>query len=496
MNKIYKFIDEKIKIIKKDYEYLFKPFLILIVSYLITYYPIFRANFYYADDLQRAAFGIKGWNNFSRFTSDFLSGFFHTSNYLTDISPLTQIIAIIFLALSGIIILHLFKKQKKITFLNILSVLPIGLTPYFLSCISYKYDSPYMALSIFASIIPFIFYKNKKKDIKIFSIFLVIGTIIMCTTYQAASGIIPLMTIFLSYNYWENKKEKDAINLIIYSFISFFIGLLIFKFFIMVPANYYASNTMFSIKDMIPGFFGNLYKYYYNLFNDFRNILIIFIASLLVIFIYIKTINNKNDRIISFIVTLFLIFLSFLMMFGLYPCLEKTIFDARSMYSVGIFISLICINISRNKNLYISKMIIFCLVYCFISFSFTYGNALSAQKNHIEFRVNQVLDEINELEIMKEPNQKYLKIEGSIGNAHIIETMPNEYTKLMNRLVPQSFGGNGTWHMYYFQHYFKLKNTLVLLDNAVEPEDLEIYKDTMYYSIYTNEKDYILLILN
>ena len=70
---------------------------------------------------------------------------------------------------------------------------------------------------------------------------------------------------------------------------------------------------------------------------------------------------------------------------------------------------------------------------------------------------------------------KYLKIKGSIGNAHIIDTMPVEYQNILNRLIPQSFGGNGTWHMYYFQHYFKLKNTLVLLDNASEPEELELY---------------------
>ena len=57
--------------------------------------------------------GYKEWSNFSRYTSYYLSSFIHTSDYLTDISPLTQIIAIVFLAISGIIILHLFKRGKK-----------------------------------------------------------------------------------------------------------------------------------------------------------------------------------------------------------------------------------------------------------------------------------------------------------------------------------------------------------------------------------------------
>lgn len=208
MDKLYKYINDKIKIIKNNYSYLLKPFIIITMIYLISYYPIIRANFYYGDDLQRALFGLKGWSNFSRFTSDILSGFIHTNNYLTDISPLSQIIATFLLSLSGVVIIHLFKKNKKVTFTNIISVLPIGLTPYFLSCITYKYDSPYMALSIFASIFPFLVYKNNKKSKILFSITLIIGTIIMCTTYQAASGIIPLITIFLAYNYWENKKIK------------------------------------------------------------------------------------------------------------------------------------------------------------------------------------------------------------------------------------------------------------------------------------------------
>lgn len=39
----------------------------------------------------------------------------------------------------------------------IAAVVPLGLSPWFLECFSYKFDSPYMALSVLASVIPFIF---------------------------------------------------------------------------------------------------------------------------------------------------------------------------------------------------------------------------------------------------------------------------------------------------------------------------------------------------
>lgn len=178
-------------------------YLLLIITaiYMITYYTIFRANFNYIDDLSRTMFGYRGWKNFSRYFSEFFSIILNTNKYLTDISPLTQIIACIILAICGIVLLNLFDKNKKLNFFSIIAVLFIGLNPFFLECISYKYDSPYMAFSILVSIIPFIFYKkvlNIKNQIP-FIITSIVGTLLMCMSYQASSGIFPLIALFLSF---------------------------------------------------------------------------------------------------------------------------------------------------------------------------------------------------------------------------------------------------------------------------------------------------------
>ena len=90
-----------------------KPFLILTIIFLIGIYPIIRANYNYIDDIGRVAHGYKGWENFSRYISCFLSNFIHADSYLTDISPLPQIIAIILLSISGLIILHALSKKKQ-----------------------------------------------------------------------------------------------------------------------------------------------------------------------------------------------------------------------------------------------------------------------------------------------------------------------------------------------------------------------------------------------
>ena len=113
------FLYKKIQNIK-ELKIFIKPFLILAVIYIIAFSAIIRANFLYIDDLGRTFNGYKDWDGFSRYTSNFLSTIIHCGNYLTEISPLTQIIAIVFLSISGIIILYVLTKSIISHFGNIL----------------------------------------------------------------------------------------------------------------------------------------------------------------------------------------------------------------------------------------------------------------------------------------------------------------------------------------------------------------------------------------
>ncbi len=56
--------------------------------------------------MARVALGFKKWDHFSRYTTTFLSSFMHVGNYLTDISPLTQMVATFELAIAGVIALY------------------------------------------------------------------------------------------------------------------------------------------------------------------------------------------------------------------------------------------------------------------------------------------------------------------------------------------------------------------------------------------------------
>jgi hypothetical protein len=480
--------------LKEKYKPLARPFIILLIIYAIAFYPIARANFNFYDDLERISFGTRNWGVFSRFTSDNLSVLIYTSEQLNDISPLPQLIAVAILALSSAIILYLFKRDEKITVLNIISVIPLGLSPYFLECLSYKFDAPYMALSILASVVPFLFYGKGKLKKFIFCLINFFGALVMCTTYQAASGVNIMVTLFLAFKYWNIDKDfKEALKLLILSMLSFGIGLIIFQKFIMIPIDAYASSSIFPIKELIPGALSNLKNYYTYVKTDFRKLWIYLILAVMVCFVFAQAKYSKRNKILAFAFSIILIFVSSFAVFGLYPILQKPLFYPRAMYGYGVFIALIAVNATAGKKLYISKLVAFALCWCFFIFSFTYGNALSEQKRYVDFRVQSVINELNSLEMMNTDICKTINLNGNAGKSPTIDGLSENYRNLINRLLQNSFGGEWVWNWKYFENYFKLKNIVIDDNNANIPDNLETACDTMYYKIETNNLDYILI---
>ena len=67
---------------------------------------------------------------------------------------------------------------------ELVAVAIVALNPYFLECLSYKFDAPYIAVAILAMIIPLLF---RKKEGRMVCLIVMMGTLVTCTTYQ--SGI-------------------------------------------------------------------------------------------------------------------------------------------------------------------------------------------------------------------------------------------------------------------------------------------------------------------
>ncbi|MBR5438117.1 MAG: glucosyltransferase domain-containing protein, partial [Clostridia bacterium] len=183
----------------------FSFFAILSVC-IVSFIAIIRANFYYIDDLGRAIYGYGITGDFSRYIANMLSEIFHGNSWLADISPLPQLIALVIISITAILLLHIMSKtiDKKTTKWSFLSLIPICISPYFLSCLSYKYDAPYMALSILVSILPLIFFKY---NTAFYSVTVFISMLTMCMTYQVSSGIFPMLVMIMALLMWTQKTE-------------------------------------------------------------------------------------------------------------------------------------------------------------------------------------------------------------------------------------------------------------------------------------------------
>jgi hypothetical protein len=467
-----------------------KSFLILFGIYTFGIVAIIRANFNYIDDLERVAKGCKGWKtSYSRILSYILSSVIHMDNYLTDISPLTQIIAVSIMAFSGILLLTIICKRVNFTIFEILAVVSLCLNPYFLECISFKYDSPYMALSILAGIIPLIYINRSTLAYIGIS---VIGTLIMCTTYQASSGIYPILVILIMLQMWSMRKPlKKVVMFCINSIVGYGIGIFIYNFVIMIPTNYsYASSSLPKINEFIPNLVANLIYYYKMVITDFKIWWLLIVLLVVIGFVYTMVHQSIQGKLPSVIMTVIAIICMGLLCFGMYPALADPLFRPRAMYGFCVFITILSVYTVNRTKIQVANVPILILGWTFFVFAFTYGNALSVQEEYTEFRISQVINDLNDLEILQDDKETVVQIDGDIGLSPILEAMPQSY-QMLNRLIPSTFSGSWEGKRKFF-YYYGLKNIVWNEKIDLTTYNLPMLEEHMYYTIYGNDS-YILI---
>lgn len=497
LTKIFNFLkfetQDLITYTKNTIRNVFKDKKLVILVFLINLLGVFAiilANFNYVDDIGRVANGYQGWDDYNRYTSVFLSTFLHADSYLTDISPLPQILASIIISISGIILINTINSNTK-TIYKAFAIIPLGLSPYFLECLSYKYDSIYMALSIFGMILPLLYYKYNKY---LYFLIVFLGTLLTTTTYQAALGIFPMSILLLTLIQW-NKKEslKEIFTWSVISALGYLTGLLLFKEFIMSDFNNYISNDILPLSELIPNTILQYKNYITCFLNDFKDVWLYLIVSIIIISILSSIINSKQNKLLSLLVTLVTFILMALLQFGIYPLMAQCSYYPRAMFGIGAFICLISLNINFNKLLQLLFIPVIALGWCFFAFTFTYGNALIVQNDWGDFRIELVVQDISELDIINNSEYPYIYVQlnGNIGDSEILSNMPQNYS-ILNRLIPTIFSSGLYYTQYKFYEYYKLYNVRLSTFINFKEMDLEIIKDTYYHTISIYE-NYILI---
>ena len=455
------------------------------------------ANFNYLDDLGRTAIGYRLWDNYSRYISEYGSIFVHAGTYLTDISPLPQILAVLIMAASSLMVIVCLKgEHRAISVFDIIAVLPLTLSPYFLECLSYKFDAPYMAFSVFASVFPVWIYTHLGKGGPFF-LSSILGTLCMCLSYQAASGIYPMLIVWVAFSRWNDRQTSEAISLALQSALCYLAGLLIFKLVCMPSVDSYVSTSILPLPQLIPGFLSQLQSYARLILSDFKKIWLLLLAVLSFFSVFHAVVVSRQNRFCALFVAVLTLAISFSLAFGIYPALVIPLEAPRAMFGFGVLIAIIAVFAVNAKRNVLSRLCAFALSWCFLTFACTYGNALIEQKRFAESRIQLVLQDLNDLPLMNNGKLKAVAVHGDVGYAPVIERIPRNQGILF-RLIPTLFSEND-WGENYFYCFYGINDIAMLEDGSyvldqmdITKLDLPVLKDTMFHTIRGND-DYIVI---
>ena len=476
-----------------DFRSLLKPVLIMSGVYLLGIVTIIRANFSYIDDIGRATEGYREWHAWSRYISELSSIFIHGDTNLTDISPLPQLLAILILSISSVLLVYII-GNKKITVVRLLASIPLGLSPYFLECLSYKFDAPYMALSILASIVPFLFITRKKA----FFFCSVASLLIMCMTYQAASGIYPMIVLLLCFRDWNSRKKpnKEILSFMGMAAGTFCFAILCFKIFLVkpVPDYFYGSNTIFPIHQIIPGTLSNIKGYVMIINQDLGTIWKVGIALVLFFFIIQSIHQSAQKQISSFFVIILIIGLSFIASYGVYSVFPTLWYLPRTLFGFGLFLAILCIFVVSDYKK-IATITVLALNWCLFVFAFSYGNALADQARYAEFRMGMLLHDLSSLYPDQNREDVTLQIKNSIDYAPSVKNIAKHYP-VIERLVPKLLEGDTDWGFYYFSLRFKsiLFDPKSLDARNDDVSHLPVVLDSYYHTIQSDGERILVLL--
>lgn len=491
-----------------------RALLFLFVSCLAVYYPLLSADFYYRDDLRRAATGFRGWG-YGRYLSLLGSVLLHGDTYLADISPLPQVLAALLTAVSSLALLAVFgegwrreegtagekwqcmegKQAEESSKLPLgfsvpmlVSALLAGIYPCFLNCICYKYDAPYMALSVLFGIAPLFFYSFGSRGL-FYGFLCFLGTLGVCLTYQASSGILPMLTAFLVLLRWgRGEKLLPLARFALVSAAGYLLGLLTFRVFVVPEETLYVSAELPGLSAFLANTAGNLAMYGGRFFGEMRPLWVGALSLLLLGFGLVYAGRARRGRVLSFAVYVLALPVLLVLSLGAYPYLEKPLFLPRAMYGIGVLFSLCAMGLaSEGRWKRIRALLPLALAGMFTVFSFTLGNALDAQAEYTRFRTAEVIEDLASFPEVIEGKAK-VQLKGNIGFAPLIEAMPEDYG-MVRRIVPYTLKGGYLWGEYGFFHYYGLGVTKT---TGLKKKEMKLLSETLYHRIYGKDGAFLI----
>lgn len=462
---------------------------IFVAFNLLWIWALLSPNIYYFDDNYRAAGGYYNWGGDFRPFADYLYYILGMGRNFTDLTPLPQLFALVFLY--SIYFLYIKKfNAGKINIPILLVFLPIVWSPFLLANLYFRYDSIFMLLAVLLSVLA-VFCVDKKQYIRA-----VVLLFVACGFYQPAIVSYICTTLFIVYTLQAESKNGLFQLWLKKSFIYFLVflgGVATYYFTIMkftTDYNFYsASHSQMEIYNLVP-----------NITQVLQELSVIFKGDtgsiFLAIFIYLVLIN------LAFLVKKFsylgiLIFCIHIIVFlvaaaGVNLLLNVPRFEYRTLMFFGFFISYLLLGMTYllTQDQY-KKYVYFVLFFVGFYFLSITLNVSNAQKYKNKFDDALILDIVNTLYDSKKFN----------SNKTIVfygETIPYTAQRLVDKYpIIAGVATNASYYTYKIQNFFPYqlkyikfrlnKDKQEFMNHIKNQKDFLIIKDTRFYTIYDSQ---------
>ncbi|HAP5934871.1 TPA: hypothetical protein IVA50_003105, partial [Enterococcus faecalis] len=314
----------------------------------------------------------------------------------------THILSGFIVSVTGIIIVYSF--HKKLSLLALTAAMLVGFNPWFLQNLSFRFDSPYMSLSLLFSVLPFLFW-NKNKVL--FLVVSILSIFLMCNTYQASSGIYVVMVLALSLKQLLDNQSfiavlKKAIVAMISYISAMFLYLIETKFNPEI-ATRGGMTTIASVKDIPKTILVNSQMYLSKITEQSTKLWILLFFILVIFFVLSTVLNAKVSPVKSFLYAVLFLFLGSILSYGVFLIFPEKLLLISPRYGYGFSFFVVSIimltlsNTSKNVLGYVSKTAVCLFCVYLLSFTFVYASALSHQKESFERQSMILADDLKDL---------------------------------------------------------------------------------------------------
>lgn len=453
-------------------------------------------NFTYIDDAARQITGVTDFaQSYSRWGSEIASWLVQGSRHLTDMGLTTHIITGLILSLTSLITVYCLNNKKLAIFPLIVSTI-IGLNPWFLQNISFRFDSPYMALSLLFSIIPFIWWDKKSTFFFLLSI---ICIFIMCNTYQASSGIYIIMVLALSLKEMlANTHPRETLKTVLLSATAYITALFIYFFETKLNPNltHRGGHTVVAdLKDIPQTIFTNSQMYLHRIYEQSTKLWFALFAILLLLFIITCILNSKLNFFKSITFVFLYLILGAVLSYGVFLIFPEqlALVAPRYAYGFSVFTSITFIlllsNLTSSLLSQITKILVCLFCYYILSFPFVYASTLYYQKEAFE---RQSLILADSLKNLVNTETRAIYSDTLFKDSPVLINTVRNYS-ILKEIVPS----NATIY-WPNQLLFKTTTGINITINQFNPETTKLVPSELkisdyYYEIY--ERDHVLYII-